>query len=82
MNKKQITAQLAAISAAITAAEASRDTMIALYNTTPSDALGDAVNGQHDTISDLRAELDIIEREALFAGVPTATRELVSSNID
>lgn len=82
MNKKQITAQLTAISAAITATETSRDAMIALYSATPSDALGEAINGQHDTISDLRAELDMIEREALFAGVPTATRELVAANID
>lgn len=82
MNRKRIAAQLTAITAAVTAAETARDAMLALHEATPSEALGDAINAQHDTISDLRGELDIIEREALFAGVPTATRELVSSNID
>jgi hypothetical protein len=44
--------------------------------------IGDAWNGLHDAESGLEAEIQSIESEAGWRGIPQATRELIQSNID
>lgn len=89
MNKRQYTKTTEAFTAALEAAKASRDAMLALYELTGNDdelqeTLGDSINAQHDTIAMLESQARLHEmfNRPGRATVDANTARLVALNID